>query len=168
MPISVFENTTNQPLTFILEPNEQRWEVPWLARIGVRYSFQDGATGRTFAEVGEHQIRFWCDSETREVEIVHPSPFDLLLWDICVGQGFCGGLVNGEPTHVTDLLPTGGMVTAEQFAQLAIKAEGDSRSPDEKHDRWVSRLSAAFIEHMGAPSMPAEMLVQNLAQPFEI
>ena len=84
MPVAVFENTTPKPLTFVLEPNDEQYEVPVLARVGVRYSFEEGAVDRTFADVGEHVIRFWCDSKDRDVQIVHPTPFDLLLWDVCV------------------------------------------------------------------------------------
>lgn len=167
MPVTVFENTTSKPLTFVLEPNDERYEVPVLARVGVRYSFEDGAVNRTFADVGQHVIRFWCDCQNRDVEIVHPTPFDLLLRDVCVRLGFCGGLVNGKPTHVTDLLPDVGVVTAEEFAKLVISAECDRQSPPDKQLRWVTVLTDAFVEHLGAASAPAESLVQNLAQPFD-
>jgi hypothetical protein len=168
MTVTVFENRTAKSLVVTLEPNEERHEVPRLARIGVRYSFPEGETDRTFASIGEHDIRFWCDSQEREVEIVHPTPFDLLLYDMCVKLGFCGGLVNDTPTHVTDLLPTAGVVTAEEFAELAISAECDRQSPPEKHLRWLALLTAAFIEHMGASSVSAASLTQNLAEPFDL
>lgn len=167
MPIAVFENTTEKPLTFVVEPNLERYEVPHLARIGVRYSFEEGAVERTFADFGGGVIRFWCESETREIELVYPTPFDLLLFDVCVRLGFCGGLVNDKPTHVKRLLPTTGTVTAEEFANLAISAECDQRSSPEKELRWATKLADAFIEHLGAASVPAETLVQNLAQPFD-
>lgn len=167
MPVAVFENTTSRPLTFVLDPNGERYEVPVLARIGVRYSFEDGAVDRTFADVGERSIRFWCDSQSRDVEIVHPTPFDLLLWDMCVRLGFCGGLVNDKPTRVVDLLPTVGRVTAEEFAELAISAESDQPGPRDEHRRWVEILSAEFVKRMGASSMPAAALVRNFAQPFD-
>jgi hypothetical protein len=79
MPVTVFENTTTEPLSFSLEPDGERYEVPPLARIGVRYSFENGTVDRTFADVGENSIRFWCDAGNREIEVVHPTPFDLLL-----------------------------------------------------------------------------------------
>lgn len=167
MPVAVFKNTTSKPWTFVLEPNDEQYEVPVLARVGVRYLFEDEAVNRTFADVGEHVVRFWCDSQNRDVEIVHPTPFDLLLWDVCVRLGFCGGLVNGNPTHVTDLLPDVGMVTAEEFAKLAITAEGGPQSSPDKQLRWVTALADAFVEHLGTASAPAESLVQNLAQPFD-
>jgi len=167
MPISVFENRRKEAAPFILEPNEERYELPPLARIGVRYSFEEGELDRTFAEFGEHRISFWCDSQDRQVEIIHPTAFDLLLWDICVGAGFCGGLVNDEPTQVTDLLPATGIVTAGEFAELVIRAECDRQSPPDKHLRWIALLEAKFIQHMKSASVPAETLVQNLAQPFD-
>lgn len=167
MPVSVFENRTSKALNFVLEPNDEQYALPPLARVGVRYSFAEGAVDRTFADVGEHVIRFWCDSEDRDVQIVHPTPFDLLLWDVCVRLGFCGGLVNDEPTHVTSLLPATGTITAEEFANLAISAECNQRSSPEQELRWKALLAAAFIEHLGAGSVTAKSLVQNLAQPFD-
>ena len=167
MPVSVFENSNQEVLTFTLEPNGEQYELPHLARIGVRYSLNDGAPDRTFADMGKHSIRFWCDAPSREVEIIYPTPFDLLLADMCVRLGFCGGLVNGKPMHVTDLLPSTGAVTAEKFAELAISAESDVKSPPDKHLRWVSVLSEAFVRHMGADAVPAEALVQNFARPFD-
>jgi hypothetical protein len=167
MPISVFENRRKEAVPFVLEPNEERYELPPLARIGVRYSFEEGEVDRTFTDFGEHRISFWCNSQDRQVEIVHPNPFDLLLWDICVGSGFCGGLVNDKPTRVTNLLPATGIVTAQEFAELAIRAECDKQSPPATHLRWIALLEAKFIQHMNSSSVPAEALVQNLAQPFD-
>ncbi len=138
-----------------------------LQEFGVRYSFDEGTVERTFADFGGGMIRFWCESQNREVELVYPTPFDLLLFDVCVRLGFCGGLVNDKPTHVKGLLPATGTVTAEQFARLAISAECDQRSSPDKEARWEAKLVAAFIEHLGAASVPAESLVQNLAQPFD-
>lgn len=167
MPVTVFENTTTETLSFLLEPDGKQYEVPTLARIGVRYSFENGAMDRTFAAVGENHVRFWCDASKRDVEVIHPTPFELLLWDMCVRLGFCGGLVNDKPTHVTDLLPAEGVVTAEEFARLAISAEGDAQSPPDQQARWVALLSAAFIERIGSSSVGAEALVLNYAQPFD-
>jgi hypothetical protein len=155
MPISVFENRFEEPITFVLEPDEVRYELPPLARIGIRYSSGSGTVDRTFADIGERTIRFWCDSEVRDVEIVEPNAFDLLLWDICVKGGCCGG----PAAHVTDLLPSGGVVTAEEFARLVIQAEGGGGN-----EGW---LAAKFVERMGSSSMPAETLVQNLSGPFD-
>lgn len=167
MPIAVFENTTDKPLTFVLEPRREQYEVPVCAKVGVRYFCEEGAVERTFVDIGDGVIRFWCDSQDRDVELVNPTPFDLLLRDVCVRLGFCGGLVNDKPTHVTDLLPATGLVRAEEFAKLAISAECDQRSSPDKEARWSAMLAAAFIEHLGATAVPADSLVQNSALPFD-
>jgi hypothetical protein len=167
MPVAIFENQSDRILTFTLEPDDEQFELPLLAKIGIRYAFDDGSIDRTFAAYGEHGIRFWCDAANREVEIVHPGPFDRLLWDMCIKLGFCGGIVNDRVTHVTDLLPATGTVTARDFAELAISAECDVKSPPAKHDRWVAQLEAMFVEYMGEESVPAQALVTNLAIPFE-
>lgn len=150
-----------------MQPSDESYELPTLAKIGVRYSVAEGATDRTFTDVGDHRVYFWCEAADRKVEIVHPTAFDLLLWDMCVRLGFCGGVVNDKPTHVTDLLPTTGMVTAEEFAASAIRAENDVQSPPAKHDRWMAMLTDKFLEHMGAPSVPASALTRQLANPFD-
>lgn len=75
--------------------------------------------------------------------------------------------MNGEPLHVTELLPKTGIVTAEMFAALALRAEQWPDVNDEKYSRHLERLKALFIAHMGKPEVPAEALKQNLALPFE-
>lgn len=150
-----------------MEPNEEQFELPQLARIGIRYSFGDGLVDRTFAHVSKHGIRFWCDSPDREVEIVYASQYDLLLWNMCVGGGFCGGLSKGEPISVNMLLPATGMVSAEDFAALALRGEGDGGSPPAHVERWTAFLRDKFIEYMGRSSVPVEELKQNLAEPFD-
>jgi hypothetical protein len=155
MPISVFVNTQEVPVTFIVEPDDEQHEVPPLAKIGVRYSFGQGVIDRTFVHVGERTVWLWCDAEIREIEIVSPTPFDLLLWDICVNGGCCGG----SAMHVTDLLPQKGTITAAEFAKLVIQAEEGG-----SNEAW---LAARFVEHMGSSLAPAEALVQNLANPFD-
>lgn len=167
MPVSVFENCREETVTFILEPNDEQYKLQPLARIGVRYSFEPGTDDRTFTDVGEQTIRFWCNTKERDVEIIGPGRFDLLLWDICVKNGFCGGIVNGEVTHVTDLLPKSGMITAEDFARLVIRAEHDGSDPPDKVGRWTEQLKAKFIEHMGVCEAPAQAFQQNLSVPFD-
>lgn len=167
MPISVFKNYFDEPITFLLEPNGEQYELAPQARIGVRYSFAPDQVDRTFAYVGRHDITFWCDSEHREVDIVHPNAFDLLLHDICVKGGFCGGLVEDQPIHVTDILPTKGVVTPEEFATLVLQAEGEGGRPPANVERWSARLQSKFVEHMGQSPVPAEALIQNLAEPFD-
>lgn len=167
MQVSIFENSGDDPLTFTIEPCDQRYEVPPLAKIGVRYAFADGTANWTSTDVGKHSISFWCDAAEIEVEIVHPGAFDRLLWALCVGHGFCGGIVNDEPAHVTDRLPSGGVVTAKQFALLAIACEGDGEEEPARRDRWVASIVALFREHMCADSVPTERLTRNYANPFD-
>lgn len=166
MPICVFENSREVSIPFILHPDEERHDLPPLAKIGVRYSVEPGQIDRSFTDVGEHSIGFWCESETREIEIVHPSAFDRLLKDICVNGGWCGDVVNGQLIHITDLLPMSGTVTAEEFARLVIYSEGDPGSAA-NIERWSAYLQSKFIEHMGSISAPADALVQNFIQPFD-
>lgn len=154
-------------MRFIIEPGEEAYELPPLARIGVKYVFGPDSNDRVLTDIGECEIRFWCDSRERQVEIVHPHAFDRLLWDICVHQGCCGALVDGEPVHVTDLLPANGVVTAARFAELVIQAEGEADAAPASIAQWKARLSALFVQHMGGASAQAEALVGNLAQPFD-
>lgn len=154
-------------MRFIIEPDEEGYDLPPLARIGVKYIFGPDSNDRVLADIGEHEIRFWCDSPQRRVEIVHSNAFDLLLWDICVHQGCCGAVVDGKPVHVTDLLPASGVVTAAQFAELVIRAEGEADAAPASIAQWTARLSASFVQHMGGESAPAEALMGNFAQPFD-
>src|SRR3954467_564364 len=149
MPTAAFENRNEAPLTLVVEPGGDRVEIPHLATVGIRYSLKDGAEDISTAVVGQYEIQFWCNADRYEIDLVPPSPFDRLLWDICVKSGFCGGIVNGEPTHVEDLLPKDGLISAETFAPLAIRAEGDAPVDDERHSRWMRMLEAKFIQHFG-------------------
>ncbi|MFL6846208.1 MAG: hypothetical protein ACJ8ER_15165 [Allosphingosinicella sp.] len=167
MPIAAFENRNEEPLILRVEPGGDRIEIPHLATAGVRYVLEDGAEDFSTCVVGPNEIEFYCASARYEVDLVPPSPFDRLLWDICVKSGFCGGIVNGEPTHVEDLLPKDGLISAETFARLAIRAEGDAPVDDERHSRWMRMLEAKFIQHFGPQPVPAERLRRNLDRPFE-
>ncbi|WP_145960928.1 hypothetical protein [Sphingosinithalassobacter portus] len=75
--------------------------------------------------------------------------------------------MNDQPTHVCDLLPASGMITAEAFATLVLRAEGDGNDLSRDIERWSDGLKAAFIQHMGSEVAPATMLKQNFAQPFD-
>jgi len=161
MPISVFENSSKEDIYFILYPNGARYELPPLARVGVRYSFEEGEVDRTFSYIERNSISFWCYSQNRQVEIIRPNAFDRLLWDICHGYGYCSG------AQVTDLLPATGMVTAEEFAELVLRAEGEAGEHTPPNPRSVASLGAMFIKYMESASVPVERLVQTLAQPFD-
>lgn len=166
MQIAVFENSTKVSLAFVVEPRGDAHEVPPHGSVGIRYRPKEGAPERSYSIVSEGRIEFWCDADGYEVEVVHPSAFDLLSWDICVDGGWCGGIVDGKPTQVTDLLPQEGLVSARAFAEYALLADGCSLADAkwEKHLVWIEQR---FVERMGAQVVAAGELRMNLRRPFE-
>lgn len=165
MPIVVFENRHRATLILKIEPGRDEHEVPPLAFAGVRYALKKGAEDRCYAVMADGEVAFWCNADSYEVDIVRPSLFERLSYDICVNGGWCGGIVNGEPTHVYDLLPETGPITGREFAELAMRADGwPEETPfEEKHLRW---LEGRFIEHVGSNSVNAEELREHTARPF--
>jgi hypothetical protein len=165
MPVIEFHNRNETPLILVVEPCGERCEIPHLATAGVRYLPEDGAEDRSSCVVSDGQIEFWCNTDTCDIDVVHPSAFEKLSWDICVNGGWCGGIVDGKPTRVEDLLPESGLVTARHFAELAIRADGwPVSSPlPENHLLW---LETKFVEHLGAQSALAEDFRQDPAIPF--
>lgn len=168
MPIVAFQNYRAALLELVIEPMGERHEVPHLATAGIRYTLDEGTEDRSTSVVGDDRIEFWCDAKSVEVDIVLPSPFESLLWDICANLGFCGGLVNGEPTHVGDLVPKSGSLSAEAFADFAIFAEGAWPNADEARLRWGRTLEAKFVEHLGAPLVPVGLLKESHRRPFDL
>ena len=166
MPIIEFQNRREVALTLSVQPHDENHELPPLARAGIRYTLKEGVEDRYYSSVSEHRIEIWCDAETYEIDIVHPSPFDRLSYEICLHGGWCGGIVDGSPTVVDDLLPSTGSVTAREFAKLTVRADGwpESEPLPEKHLRW---LEAKFIEHLGTDTVDVEALRPNLARPFD-
>jgi hypothetical protein len=166
MPIAEFQNRGEAPLVLLVEPWGDRHDVPHLARAGVRYTVSEGAEDRCYSAVSAQEIELWCNADNYEIDIVAPSPADLLMWEICVIGGWCGGIVDGEPTRVGDLIPISGTVTAEDFAKLAVHADGwpSSERPKDHHLRW---LEAKFVEHLGGSSVDAEVLHRTARRPFD-
>ncbi|HEY0313770.1 MAG TPA: hypothetical protein VGC56_14920 [Allosphingosinicella sp.] len=165
MPIIEFENYHEVPLVLVIEPWGHRHEVPERARVGVRYALAEGAEDRCYSAVSAQKIELWCEAASYEIDIVPPLPAQRLMRDICVRGGWCGGMVEGVATHVLDLLPASGRVTAEDFANLAIKADGDQTEPPKQHHlRW---LEAKFAEHLGTASVDAELLHRTARRPFD-
>ncbi|WP_155006405.1 hypothetical protein [Sphingomonas hengshuiensis] len=79
--------------------------------------------------------------------------------DVCVGKGWCGGIVNGEPCHVDYLIPETGSVSAEQFVEWLFQAEGlDPSSEPAKWGKHKDGLREAFVRHMGADVVDASAL----------
>lgn len=166
MPIIEFENDNEARLVLLIEPWSDRHEVPHLARAGIRYSLREGAEDRFYTAMSGQEIRVWCEADCYEIDIVPPSPSDLLMRDICVEGGWCGGIVEGQPTRVSDLIPASGTLTANDFATLAIYAdEGPSSEPPKEHHlRW---LEAKFVEHLGQWTIEAEVLHRSTRRPFD-
>jgi|JI6StandDraft_1071083.scaffolds.fasta_scaffold350185_2 hypothetical protein len=89
--------------------------------------------------------------------------FESLMHDVCVGQGWCGGTVDGKPAHVDDFIPESGQVTAEQFVDWLFRAEGlDPLVNLETCQRHKDSLKDAFVRHMGADVVDASMLKWSL------
>jgi hypothetical protein len=168
MPIVAFENRRTDTLKLVIEPAGDTHDVPHLATAGIRYFLEEGVDDRSTTLIGEDRIEFWCNAACVEVDVVHPSPFEKLLWDICVNLGFCGGIVAGTPTHVGDLIPSEGFLSAEAFADLALTAEGGWTNVDEAWTRWGKTLEAKFVEHLGAAVVPVEVLKELQRAPFDI
>lgn len=85
--------------------------------------------------------------------------FDALMHDVCVGWGYCGGVVDGEPLHVTMFIPETGIVSADQFVDWVFRADG--MDPAAEPGRWQPHkdaIKAAFIKHMGGEAVDARTL----------
>jgi hypothetical protein len=81
--------------------------------------------------------------------MVRSNRFNGMMHEYCVGLGFCGGMMDEKPTHVTDFIPETGQVSAQQFVHGLLNAEGlDGHSDD-----WG--LKAVFIRHMGTDFVDA-------------
>lgn len=85
--------------------------------------------------------------------------YNALMHDVCVGRGWCGGIVNGEPSHVDYLIPKEGLVSAEQFVEWLFQAEGiDPSSDPAKWKKHSEGLREAFVHHMGTNVVDASAL----------
>jgi hypothetical protein len=166
MRIVQFENRGKAPLTLKVEPFHDVYQVPPLGEAGIRFTLSEGVEDRSHTSVSEFDIAFWCDADSYEIDVVPPTPAETLYWTICVVGGWCGGIVENEPTHVEDLLPDAGEVTSRRFAELAVHADGwpaDAAMP-EKHLLW---LEAKFVEIMGAQVVEAAALQRRSRRPFD-
>lgn len=85
--------------------------------------------------------------------------YEAMIREVCVEQGWCGGMVDGKPTHVDDFIPETGQVSAEQFSDWLLRAEGID--PLVEPDQWQKHkdgLKDVFVRHMGAEVVDASML----------
>jgi hypothetical protein len=90
--------------------------------------------------------------------------YNTLMHDVCVERGWCGGIVNGDPCHVDDLIPESGPASAEQFVEWLFQAEGlDPSSEPAKWKKHKEGLCEAFVRHMGADVVDASALKWNVS-----
>ncbi|MEQ1552079.1 hypothetical protein [Sphingorhabdus sp.] len=88
----------------------------------------------------------------------NPS-YNLLMHDVCVGQGWCGGIVDGKPSHVDHFIPETGPVSADQFVEWLFIADG--QDPNAELDKWQKHkdgLRELFVKHMGAEVVDSSKL----------
>lgn len=85
--------------------------------------------------------------------------FDALMTAVCDGMGYCGGVADDKPAHVTHFIPTSGEVTADQFVEWVLRAEGvdAALAQPKRHPHW-NDLRRLFVKHMGAETVPASWL----------
>mgnify|MGYP001261309255 CR=1 FL=1 len=87
------------------------------------------------------------------------SGYNGLMQEVCVGHGWCGGIVDGEPSHVDDFIPENGPVSSDQFVDWLFTADGVD--PVEERERWArqrTELKAAYVQYMGADVVDASLL----------
>nr|WP_294847773.1 hypothetical protein [uncultured Sphingomonas sp.] len=85
------------------------------------------------------------------------STYDVLLQEICVRLGFCGSVVGGQLLHVDQFIPEHGIVSADQFVDWVLAAEG--YAPEQRvTSPHATSLREAFVRHMGAEHARAEQL----------
>jgi len=87
------------------------------------------------------------------------SGYDALMHEVCVEHGWCSGIVDGHPSHVDDLIPEQGPVTADQFVDWLFMADG--MDPDAEPSKWREHkqgLRDSFIRHMGHYTVDASLL----------
>ncbi len=87
------------------------------------------------------------------------SGYDALMHEVCVERGWCGGIVDGRPSHVDDFIPRHGLVIADQFVDWLFIADG--LDPKDEPTKWREHkqgLRDAFIRHMGSDAVDASSL----------
>ena len=87
------------------------------------------------------------------------------MHELCVGLGFCGSVVDGKPRHVTDYIPDEGIVTADQFVDWLLVAEGfDPYERSSEVKCWKLELKSVFIRHMKSETVDAKEIFQKDGQ----
>ncbi|SFJ01403.1 hypothetical protein [Bradyrhizobium sp. cf659] len=85
-----------------------------------------------------------------------PNAFDGMMHEFCANLGWCGGVEDRTPLHVSDFIPDTGPVSADQFASWLIMAEG--LDPDLFSASERSQLKTVFVKHMGTDVVDASKL----------
>jgi hypothetical protein len=92
--------------------------------------------------------------------------FDALMEIACPGWGFCGCIKYGNPLHVTDIIPSSGPVSADQFVEWLFLA--DDMNPNSDLQGWQrakQALREAFVECMGSEVVDASRLIWSCCEP---
>lgn len=164
MTIATFINYTENPLTLVIEPWDDRHEIPPKGEGGIKYQLKADAEDRSASAISNGEIEFWCNTEDYEVDIVPPSSRDLLFEELCVGLGFCGSPAG----HVDDFVPKTGTVNATEFSQAAFLAEGEEpNSKSEKDLRLHGKIQSLFVKYFGNDAVLAEKLHEITPRPFD-
>jgi len=87
------------------------------------------------------------------------SKFTGMMNEYCGRLGFCGSVVDGKPSHVTDFFPAEGQVTANKFVEWLIQAEtADQAHRISLNTNFAEELRQVFIKHMGADVVSVDEL----------
>jgi hypothetical protein len=90
--------------------------------------------------------------------------YNALMHEVCVEKGWCGSIVDDEPSHVDHFIPESGPVTADQFVNWLFQAEGvDPYADLHKWQKHKEGLRDAFIRHMGSDLVDASALKWDLS-----
>jgi hypothetical protein len=87
------------------------------------------------------------------------------MHDVCVGHGWCGGIVDGMPSRVDDFIPETGPVSSDQFVDWLFAAEGDgplTEAADRVREKYRPALKTLFAQHMEADTVDASLLKWDL------
>ncbi|WP_150124948.1 hypothetical protein [Tsuneonella mangrovi] len=99
--------------------------------------------------------------------MVGSTAYNRLMHELCAVRGWCGGIVDREPSHVDDFIPDSGEVTANEFIDWLFKAEGyePSHEPPERVAAFRTEFFALFVQVMGAAQVDATQLKWDLDDP---
>lgn len=85
--------------------------------------------------------------------------YNALMETVCVKLGFCGCIKKERPLHVDDLIPSEGIVHADQFVEWVFLADDQNPNSDlEKWQQCKNEIRQAFIECMGSATVDVKLL----------